>query len=191
MQTARLNFRRHFGLLGCALAVIVILAQLNFFGVSSLLPNAAIYGALHAIALTGALDMAAPLARKCIFILLAAALDVAALYVGIASLSLLGSAPIGIGARAYLAFGICSMIGAICYGLLIRRFWLPDLTSRPVVQIAMGCLVAGILALLLEQASGWTALWALAAVWWCAFSGGLWVFRRSVSIKIRAGEQRG
>ncbi len=171
--------------------MIVILAQLNVFGASSLLPNAAIYGALHAIALTGALDLAAPLARKCIFILLAAALDVAALYVGILSLSLLRTVPIGICVRSYLAFGICSMTGAICYGLLIRRFWLPDLTSRPIVQIAMGCLVAGVLALLLVQASGWTALWALTAVWWCALSGGIWVFRRSVSIKIRAGQQRG
>ena len=191
MQTAFLNFRRHFTLLGCALAVIVILAQLNLFGTSSLLPNAAIYGALHAIALTGALELAVPLARKCIFILLAAALDVAALYVGILSLSLLSSVPIGIGARAYAAFGICSMTGAIGYGLLIRRLWLPDLTSRPLLQIALGCLVADTLALLLEQASGWTVLWVLAAVWWCAFSGGLWVFSRNVSIKIRAGQQRG
>jgi hypothetical protein len=191
MQTARLNFRRHYVLLGCALAVIVILAQLDIFGASSLLPNAAIYGALHAIALTGALDVAATLARKSLFIVLAAALDVAALYIGIFTLDLLSAAPVGIAARAYLAFGICSMCGAICYGLLIRYFWLPELTPRPIARIALGCVVASFLALLLEQSIGFTGLWALAAVWWCAFSVGLWVFWRAVSLKIRTGQQRG
>jgi hypothetical protein len=191
MQTARLNFPRHFGLLGCALAVIIILAQLNLFGSSSLLPNAAVYGALHAIALTGALDVAATAARKSLFILLAAALDVAALYIGIFSLALLSAVPVGIGVRAYLAFGICSTCGAICYGLLIRHFWLPGLSPRPIARIALGCLGAIVLALLLERSVGFTGLWALAAVWWCAFSSGLWLFSRAVSIKIRAVQQRG
>jgi hypothetical protein len=191
LPTARLNFRRHFVLLGCAFAVIVILGRLDIFGSSALLPSTAIYGALHAIALTGALDVTATLRRKSLFILLAAALDVAALYVGIFSLGLLGAAPIGMGARAYLAFGICSISGAICYGLLIRRFWLPSLTPRPIARISLGCLVASLLALLLEQSSGMSALWGLAAAWWLAFSSGLWIFARAVSITIPAGQQRG
>jgi hypothetical protein len=137
MQIARLNFRRHFVLLACALAVIIILAQLEIFGSSSLLPNAAIYGALHAIAFTGALDAAATLARKGLFILLAAVLDVAALYIGIFSLSLLSTVPLGIGARVYVAFGISAITGAICYGMLIRRFWLTELTPRPIARISL------------------------------------------------------
>jgi hypothetical protein len=184
MPIARLNFRRHFVLLGCALAVIVILARIDPFGTAALLPEAAIYGALHAIAFTGALDVTATLARKSLFILSAAVLDVVALYIGIFSLGLLSSSPVGISVRAYLAFGISAMAGAMCYGLLIRFFWMPDLTPRPIAQISLGCLAATLLSLVAEHLIGVTGLWALAAVWWCAFSGGLWII-------IRAGGQRG
>ena len=186
MPVAHLNFRRHFVLLACALAVIVILAQLDIFGASSLLPNAAIYGALHAIALSGALDLPATLARKSLFGLLAAALDVAALYIGIFGLALFSTVPLGLNVRAYLAIGVCSMAGAICYGLLIRFFWLPELTPRPIVRISAGCLMATLLALLLENLSGLISGWALAAVWWCAFSIGLWAFRRTYALRTHA-----
>ena len=179
MPVAHLNFRRHFVLLACALAVVVILAQFDIFGESSLLPDAAIYGALHALALSGALYSSATLARKSLFILLAAALDVAVLYIGILGAALLSTVPVGLNVRAYLAVGLCSMAGAICYGLLIRRFWLPELSPRPIVRIALGCLIATLLALLLENLSGLISLSALAAVWWCVFSSGLWVFGRT------------
>jgi hypothetical protein len=179
MPVAHLNFRRHFVLLACALAVVVILAQFDIFGESSLLPDAAIYGALHALALSGALYSSATLARKSLFILLAAALDVAVLYIGILGAALLSTVPVGLNVRAYLAVGLCSMAGAICYGLLIRRFWLPELSPRPIVRIALGCLIATLLALLLENLSGLINLSALAAVWWCVFSSGLWVFGRT------------
>jgi hypothetical protein len=183
MPIAHLNFRRHFVLLACALAVVVILAQFDIFGVSSLLPDAAIYGALHAIALSGALDLSATLARKSLFILLAAALDVAVLYIGIFSAALLSTVPVGLNVRAYLALGVCSLAGAICYGLLIRHFWLPVLTPRPIVRISLGCLIATLLALLLENLSGLISLWALAAVWWCTFSSGLWLFGRTYPLR--------
>jgi hypothetical protein len=186
MPIARLNFRRHFALLACALAVIIILAQLDLFGTSSLLPDAAIYGAMHAIAFTGALEVRATLSRKSLFIVSAAVLDVAALYIGIFSLGLLSGTPIGVTLRAYLAFGISSAAGAICYGLLIHFVWLPELTSRPVVQIACGCLVATLLAVVAEHLIGVTGLWALAAIWWCAFSMGLWLFARSHALRAHA-----
>jgi len=173
---AGLNFRRHFVLLACALAVIVILSELDVFGSSSLLPNAVIDGALYAIALTGALDAPATLAHKSLFIVLAALLDVGALYVGIFSLGLLSTVPLGMSMRVYLAFGTCSMAGAICYGLLIHFFWMPALTPRPIARISLGCLIATLLAVQLERLIGVTEFWALAAVWWCAFSGGLWTF---------------
>jgi hypothetical protein len=183
MPIARLNFRRHFVLLACAFAVIVILAQLDFFGTAALLPDAAIYGALHAIAFTGALDVPATLSRKSLFIASAAVLDVAALYIGILSLGLLSATPLGIAMRAYFALGISAMAGAICYGLLIRYFWLRELTPRPIAQISLGCLGATLLALLLQQLIGVTGLWALAAAWWCAFSCGLWIFGRAHALR--------
>ncbi len=185
MSLARLNFRRHFALLACALAVIIILAQLDFFGTAGLLPDAAIYGALHAVAFTGALDVPATLSRKSLFILSAAALDVAALYIGIFSLGLLSSTPLGMALRGYFAFGVSATAGAMCYGLLIRYFWLRDLTPRPIAQISLACLIATLLALAAEQALGMTGLWALAAVWWCAFSSGLWIFGRAHALRVR------
>jgi len=186
MPIARLNFRRHFVLLACALAVIVILAHVDVFGTASLLPDAAIYGALHAIALAGALEVPATLARKSLFIVAAAALDVVALYVGIFSLGVLSATPLGITLRAYVAFGLSSMAGAICYGLLIRLVWLRELRPRPIAQISFGCLIATLLAVMLERLIGVTGLWVLAAVWWCAFSGGLWIFGRLHSLRAYA-----
>jgi hypothetical protein len=186
MPVARLNFRRHFVLLACALAVIVILARLDIFGASSLLPNAAIYGALHAIALSGALKLPATRGRKSLFILMAAALDVAALYIGILVLALFSTVPLGLNVRAYIAIAVGSMAGAICYGLLIRFFWMPELTPRPIVRISAGCLTATLLTLLVENLSGLVALWAVAAVWWCAFSTGLWVFGRTYPLRTHA-----
>jgi hypothetical protein len=182
---ARFNYRRHFLLLACAVAVVVIMAQLDIFGTGSLLPNAAIYGALHAAALTGALNRAAPLRRKSLFILAAAALDVAALYAGILGLALLSAAALQLSARAYIAFGVCSMVGAIFYGFLIRIFWLPELTPRPILQVSSGCLLATMLVLLIENLIGRSSLWVLAAAWWCAFSGGLWIVGRAHALRSR------
>ncbi len=186
MLPARFNYRRHFLLLACAIVAIAIMAQLDVFGTASLLPNAAIYGALHAAALTGALNCAAPLPRKSLFILAAGILDVAALYAGIFGLGLLSAAALHLSVRAYIAFGACSMIGAILYGLLIRIFWLPELTPRPILQIAVACLVVTMLVLLIENLSGRSSLWALAAAWWCAFSAGLWIMGRAHALRSRA-----
>jgi hypothetical protein len=186
VPTARFNYRRHFALLGCAIVVIVVMAQLDIFGTASLVPNAAIYGALHAAALTGALNSAAPLARKSLFILSAALLDVAALYAGIFGLGLLSATALRLSARAYIAFGVCSIVGAILYGLLIRLFWLPELTPRPIMHMAIGCLMITMLTLLVENLSGRSSLWALAAAWWCAFSAGLWIIGRTHALRSRA-----
>jgi hypothetical protein len=167
-------------LLGCAIAAIATMAHLDPFGTASLLPNAAIYGALHAVALTGALSAAEPWARRITFILAAAAVDAAVLYAGIFGLGLLGAAALPLSVRAYIALGVCSLLGAILYGLLIRFFWLPRLTPRPIMQISIGCLMATMLALLAENLTGMSSLWALAAAWWCAFSAGLWIIGRMI-----------
>jgi len=187
---ARFNYLRHAVLLTGAVAVIAGMAHLDLFGTAALLPNAAIYGALHAAALTGALNTKAPLARKTGFILAAAALDVAALYGGIFGLTLLSAAALPLRARAYIAFGVCALFGATLYGILIRVFWLPDMRPRSIVQISMGCLMVTMLALLIENLSGTSSLWVLAAAWWCAFSTGLWTVARTArgaSIMMGAG----
>jgi hypothetical protein len=172
---ADFDYRRHFLLLACAIVSSALLAQWDPFGAASLLPNAAIYGALHAAALSGALQTRAPWARKGSFILAAAGLAVAALYAGLFGLALLSGAPLRLSVRAAFALCICSLVGAIFYGWLIRVFWLPGLSPRPIMQISIACLTATLLALLIEDLTGLSAPWVLAAAWWCAFSGGLWV----------------
>jgi hypothetical protein len=108
------------------------------------------------------------------------------LYAGIFSLAALSAVPLGISVRIYFAFAICATAGAICYGLLIRYFWLPELTPRRILGISLGCLIATLLALLLENLSGLTVLWALAAIWWCAFSSGLWTVGRTDALRPHA-----
>lgn len=188
MPPARFNYRRHFVLLACAIVVIAIMAKLQIFGAASLLPNAVIYGSLHAAALTGALNSPAPLARKSLFLLAAGAVDVAALYAGMFGLALLSAEPLPLRVRAFIALGVCSMVGAILYGLLIRFFWVPELSPRPIMQISIGCLLATMLTLLVENQTGLSSLWALAAVWWCAFSGGLCLTARMQALRPRAAE---
>ena len=43
--------------------------------------------------------------------------------------------------------------------------------------------MATLLTLLLEHAIGVTAFWPLAAVWWVAFSSGLWIFARTQALR--------
>ncbi len=175
-------------LLAGAIVVIAIMAELEIFGAASLVPNAAIYGALHAAALSGALNSPIPLARKSLFMLAAAALDVAALYAGIFGLALLSATPLPLRVRAFMALGVCSMVGAILYGLLIRFFWVPELSPRPIMQISIGCLTATMLVLLIETLAGLSSLWALAAAWWCAFSGGLCLTGRMQALRLHGSQ---
>jgi hypothetical protein len=183
---ARFNYRRHFTLLACAIVVIAIMARLDLFGTAALLPNAAIYGALHAAALCGALISRATLARKSAFMLAASALSMAALYAGLFTLALLSTASLGLGVRACIALGLSSMLGAVVYGLLIRAFWLPDLSPRPIMQISIACSMATLLTLLLENLAGLSSIWVLAAAWWSTLSGGLWLSGRMQSLRRHA-----
>lgn len=145
------------------------------------LPTFALYGALHALCLRLALSSPhRPWGRSILFIGCASALNVAVLYAGIISLEALGRIPAAL--RLYLALSMCALFGAIAYGFAIRLFWFPTLRPRRIAQIALGCMASEILGMGIQNVTRPFGHWWLAAVWWGALSGGLWLTQRRADV---------
>lgn len=169
---APLKFKRHFLLLAAAALLIAVVNVSNLFH-EPLLPSFALYGALHALTLVLAIPAPRLVAwRKVLFVGCAAALNVAVLYAGIISLEALGNIMAAL--RLYLALSICALFGAMAYGFLIRFFWFPALRPRAIAQIALGCMAAAVVGMGIQNLTLPFGNWWLVAVWWLAFSGGLW-----------------
>jgi hypothetical protein len=167
------NYARHFGVLGAATVALFLLQYWNLLG-GSLLVSFALNGALHALSLSIALRSSQSILRKLAFIGLAAAICVFTMYVGIVGLVLFAVVPGN--ERLYLVLGLCSLTGAITYGSLIRMFWIRKLSPRSILAMAFLCLLATSLGFFVRAYSEALGGWWLAAVWWFAFSGGLWYF---------------
>jgi hypothetical protein len=167
------NYPRHFGVLGVATVVLFLLSHWELLS-DSLLVSFAINGALHALSL--ALTLRAPQTnlRKLTFIAIAAALSVFTMYVGIIGLVLFAAAPGN--QRLYMVLGLCSLTGAVSYGSLIRIVWIRKFSSRRILAMALLCLLATSLGFFARAYSEVFGGWWLTAVWWFAFSGGLWFF---------------
>ncbi len=103
------NYARHFSVLGAA---TVVLFLLQYWGPlsDSLLVSFALNGALHALSLSLALRSPQSILRKLAFIVLAAALSVFTMYVGIVGLVLFAVVPGN--ERLYMVLGLCSLSGA-------------------------------------------------------------------------------
>src|ERR1700732_3984194 len=93
---------------------------------SDLNSSFALYGALHAAALSLTLRARRPIWRKCLFVAIAAGLSVISLRVGIAGGHLTESFPGSSG--LYAALGFSAVIGALSYAILVRQFWIPAMT---------------------------------------------------------------
>jgi hypothetical protein len=167
------NYARHFGLLGVATVLLFLLSHWDLLS-DSLLASFAINGALHALSLSLALRSPQSNLRKLVFIAAAAALSVFTMYVGIIGLVLFAVVPGN--ERLYMVLGLCSLTGAITYGALNRIFWLRKFSSRRILGLAFLCLLATSLAFFVRAYFQALGSWWLTAVWWCAFSGGLWFF---------------
>jgi hypothetical protein len=164
-------YGRHFSLLAVAALILLLLSRGAHFS-EPFLPTFAINGALHASALVLSLRAHEVLWRKGAFIALAAAFSVFALYVGILALELFAVLPST--ERLYLALGLCAASGAITYGGLIRMFWMPKIGSRAILAIAFSSVLAVFIGFFARSHFPFLGDWWLAAVWWSAFSGGLW-----------------
>ena len=167
------NYPRHFGVLGAATVALFLLQYWNLLS-DSLLMSFALNGALHALSLSIALRSPQTILRKLVFIGLAAAFCVFTMYVGITGLVLFAVVPGN--ERLYLVLGLCSLTGAITYGSLVRIFWIRKFSPRSILGMAFLCLLATALAFFIRSYSEALGGWWLAAVWWFAFSGGLWFF---------------
>jgi hypothetical protein len=169
----RINYARHFGALGAATVLLILLDHWDLLG-DSLLASFAINGALHALSISITLRSRESILRKLMFIAVAAALSVFTMYVGIIGLVLLAVVPGN--ERLYMVLGLCSLTGAITYGSLMKIFWIRKLSPRRILAIACLCLPATSLAFFVKAHFQALGGWWLTAVWWFAFSGGLWFF---------------
>jgi hypothetical protein len=167
------KYSRHFAVLGAAALVLFLLRYWNPLS-DSLLASFAINGALHASSLSLTLRSPQSLLRKLAFIATAAALSVFTMYVGITGLVLFAVVPGN--ERLYVVLGLCSLTGAITYGSLIRMFWIRKFPPRCILGLAFLCLLATSLGFFVRAYSEAFGGWWLAAVWWFAFSFGLWFF---------------
>jgi hypothetical protein len=167
------KYARHFGLLAAATVVLFLLQHWDLLS-DSLLASFAINGALHALSLCLALPSAHSKLRKLAFIAIAATFSVFTMYVGIIGLVLFAVVPGN--ERLYMVLGLCSLTGAITYGALIRFFWVRKFSTRSILGMAFLCLLATSLAFFVRAHFQALGGWWLTAVWWFAFSGGLWFF---------------
>lgn len=167
------NYARHFSLLGAATLALIPLSHWDLLG-DSLLASFAISGALHASSLCLALRTPQSSLRKLAFIAVASTLSVFTMYVGITGLVLFAVVPGN--QRLYMVLGLCSLSGAITYGSLIRLFWIRKFFPRRILSMALLCMLATSVAFFVRAYSEFLGGWWLTAVWWFAFSGGLWFF---------------
>ena len=167
------HYARHFSVLGVAAALLFLLHYSGLLS-DSLLASFTLNGALHALSLALALRSPHSMLRKLAFIIAAAVLSIFTMYIGIIGLVLFAAVPGN--ERLYMVLGLCSLTGAITYGSLNRMFWIRKFSPRNILAMAFLCLLATSLAFFIRAYSEALGAWWLAAVWWFAFSGGLWFF---------------
>jgi hypothetical protein len=168
-----LSFPRHFVLLGCAALLQVMVVGPRHWAVPGL--PLALQGALHALALVGAVPRARWLVRRTLFVLGAALLAGAASYAGLWMAARLDQlwhfSPRDDFRTVYLRYvALVSAPGALAYGFLVRAFWVPQLRSTDPLLIASACTAVMVLAAAtLAGKEGW-----LIVLWWFSFSAALY-----------------
>jgi hypothetical protein len=130
------------------------------------------YGALHSMLIVAALRERQTPWRKVCFILMAAALAMLCVVIGLFLGHRLQAVP-GLGTPAVL-LTLSSGLGAATYGFLIRRFWMGDLSVRSQVCITLCCGSAMPAALRSGAYIHILGAWWFAMVWWWSFSIALW-----------------
>jgi hypothetical protein len=167
--TRHLHYTRHFTLLVCVAALLIVTSRWRAS------PGAAyafaIYGALHASLLAASLRDRQPLGLQILFVAIAALVCMLIARLGLYGIRVAGRLS-GI-AGPLLLLGVLSGVGALGYGILIRQFWIRDLSLDAFGITAFFCVLAVCAALIVGnhyQVLG--GLW-LAIPWWFAFSAGL------------------
>ncbi len=173
----RFHYALHFSLLAGFSILLIALAWLH--AATDLSTSFALYGALHAAALVFALCASQTLWRKCLFIVMSAALSAAILRIGLFGAQLSG-AVLG-SASLYGILGFSAALGAAVYGVLMHWFGVYEFTARSLALISMGCALATDAAFFTLVHCDYVGRWWLAVLWWYAFSGGLWYFDKNAA----------
>jgi hypothetical protein len=74
----------------------------------------------------------------------------------------------------YAVLAICTVTGAVSYGILMRLLGVYELTPDSLAVISVGCTLAMYVAFFTLTHAQFLGRWWLAVLWWFAFSGGLW-----------------
>jgi hypothetical protein len=173
----RVLYPRHFSLLACFSILSAVMTRLPVS--NDLSVSFALYGALHASALVLSLRAPQPIARNCLFVVIAAGLCVITLRVGMVGRHLFGALPGNLG--IYTALALATITGALTYGLLIRLCGIFPMTLVSLGAISLGCMSATFLALFTAGPLHFPGPWWLAVLWWHAYSGGVWYVDRRQS----------
>jgi hypothetical protein len=167
--TRHVHYARHFTLLACIAALLIVTSRWRASPGAAY--SFAIYGALHASVLAASLRDRQPLVRQILFVAIAALVCMLTARLGLFGMRFAGKLPSFAGPVLLLA--AVSGVGALGYGLLIRLFWIRDLSLHVFGITAIFCILAECAALIVGnhyQVLG--GLW-LAIPWWFAFSAGL------------------
>ena len=181
-------FARHFGLLGLFTAALAVAAPRAGPGIGA---QFALYGALHAVAVTLSLGGGARISpgRRLLFVAVAAILALSTACLGLRGLHRVSR--LGLGASAGAMIAACAGLGALAYGVSIRGILAAPLgvarrwNSKSIGATSLGC--AAVAALFFAGCREFHAagvLW-LVAPWWFAFSTGLWYAMAGDSPKMR------
>jgi hypothetical protein len=164
----RLHYPRHFALLACISAGILAVRWRPGLDAASWF---ALYGALHAAALTASLRIRQPWWRSLLFIALSAGLAMSIARLGLYGMRYAGELPGSTGAAALL--GTASLLGALAYGSLIRRLEIAVFPAWALAATSAACALAALAVLCtVGHAPVSGALWVTIA-WWFTFSIGL------------------
>jgi hypothetical protein len=166
----RLLHVRHWLLLLCFGISLYIATRVRLL--SDLSVAFACYGALHALALALALRPRAVIWRSVLFIIIAAALSVMTLRIGLIGMQWMGTLPGNV--ALYVMLGVSAMISAASYGFLIRLYCIPELPGRAIAVICIACIFATYAGFMVLAHTHSFGRWLLAVFWWYAFSGALW-----------------
>jgi hypothetical protein len=167
-----MHYARHFTLLVCIAALLAVIGPSR---VAARADSAfALYGALHAFALVVSLRSPKPLWRRILFIAVAALLCAATVRLGFYGVRFAAKLPGSEGPPILL--GILSALGALAYGILIRRFLEYPLALDALAITSLACMSATLAAFAaathFQVRNG---LW-VAVPWWFAFSACLWYY---------------
>ena len=170
MHTGHLFYGRHFSLLLCTVAVLAAVGRWRQ-------PHEAVfvfgaYGALHSLLVAGTLRARRTLPRKLLFVVLAASLSMVSSMLALHGRHYVNGFPGTSGLRWWVT--LSAGLGATSYAVLVRYFWIGDLSIRSMVSITLGCMLATFGVMLLGSFAIAAGGLGLAAGWWLAFSAGLW-----------------